>query len=81
MTTIELGFDLALCVTSGEGFAAGKVYPVIGWNNGIGIIRADGRGDVFVFRAQNGGIGKGEWNNFNNSGSPSFREISKEVLM
>lgn len=74
---IKLGFGMALCVTSGEGFEKGVIYPIVGWNNGINIVRTDENGDVFIFLACNGGVGKGDLNNFDDSGSPSFREIKE----
>ena len=36
---MEFGCEFVICVTSGKGFQKDKVYPVLGTNNGIHILR------------------------------------------
>ena len=73
---MKFGCTFVRCVTSGEGFEKGVTYPVLGWNDGINIMRQDANGDPFNFVACTGGIGEGEFNNFNGSGKPSFEATS-----
>lgn len=82
MTEIKFECDFAKCVTSGAGFVEGVIYPVLGDNNGIHIMRKEWRNatndpggdsaDPHDFVAFTGGIGKGIFNNPDNSGKPSF---------
>lgn len=69
------------CVTSGEGFERGQIYPQLGWNNGIGIQRVNEAGDCETFLCCTGGIGKGLFNNFDGSGSPSFNEVTMDYFL
>ena len=76
---LEFGCDFAICVTSGKGFEKGKIYPILGDNNGIHILREDSYGDPYDFLACTGGIGEGIFNNFDDSGAPSFNSLFDEV--
>ncbi len=70
---IAIDFDFAICVTSGDGFKKGWIYPIVGWNNGAQIVRRkQDNEDYFEGCYQTGGIGKGLFNNYNNTGAPSF---------
>ena len=72
---MAFGCEFAICVTSGEGFEKGKIYPILGTNNGIHILRRGDDGDPYDFIAASGGIGEGLFNNWDDSGAPSFNEI------
>ena len=68
----DIEFDVVKCVTSGDGFIEGKIYAVVGVNNGIHVLRESEYGDCYEFIACSGGIGMGDLNNFDDSGKPSF---------
>ena len=68
----DIEFDIVKCVTSGDGFIQGKIYAVVGENNGIHVLREDKYGDCYEFIACSGGVGIGDLNNYDNSGKPSF---------
>lgn len=72
----EFGCHFVVCVTSGKGFKKGVVYPVLGYNNGIHILRENSDGDPYDFIACTGGAGVGESNNFDCSGKPSFNSLT-----
>ena len=61
-----------ICVTSGDGYEEGKIYPLMGSNNGVHILRENQYGDVVDIAFCTGGCGKGLFNNFDDSGCPSF---------
>ena len=65
-------FVEVLCVETGEGFIRGKTYPMLGWNNGVHVLRETENGDIYEKVCCCGGIGKGEINNYDNTGKPSF---------
>lgn len=79
---VKFDCGFAVCVTSGCGYKEGVVYPILGNNNGIHIMREEYAGrigdpggdssDPVDFVACCGGVGKGELNNWDDSGSPSF---------
>lgn len=73
---IKFGCGFAKCVTSGLGFEKGTVYPILGTNNGIHIFRENDNGhdssDPYDFLACTGGFGDGLFNNWDDSGKPSF---------
>ena len=77
---MKCGCTFVRCVTSGEGFEKGVIYPVLGTNNGIHIFREENTGhgatEPFDFVAQTGGIGEGTFNNWDSSGRPSFDACS-----
>lgn len=64
-----------ICVTAGDGYEKDKIYPMLGWNNGVHILRANETGDVVDREFCTGGYGKGLFNSFSNEGYPSFDEI------
>lgn len=68
-------FTPVLCVTGGDGYEEGKVYPMMGWNNGVHILRVDEFGDVIDREFCTGGYGKGLFNCFIGWGYPSFDEL------
>lgn len=68
----KCNFSVVRCVESGNGFAEGEYYAQVGSNNGVQILRKNGQDDCEVFWACTGGTGKGLYNNFNDSGKPSF---------
>ena len=65
-------FRMVICRESGDGFMEGKIYPQMGYNNGIHVVRETDGGDIHEIVCCSGGIGKGDLNNFDNSGKPSF---------
>lgn len=67
-----------VCVTGGDGYEEGKIYPLMGWNNGVHILRVNEYGDVEDREFQTGGVGKGLFNDFDSKGFPSFDEIPSE---
>lgn len=71
----KLKFDVVQCVTSGDGFEAGCYYAQVGWNNGIGICLETQNGDCDVKVYQTGGAGRGLFNAWDDSGSPSFNPV------
>lgn len=78
---VSFGCRFVLCVTSGEGFEKGKIYPLLGTKHGIHILREchyDNctETDPFDFVACPGGIGDGIFNNWDDSGAPSFEELT-----
>lgn len=73
-------FALVLCVTGGDGYEEGKVYPMMGWNNGVHIIRVNEFGDVIDREFCTGGYGKGLFNSFTNEGYPSFDELLSDAV-
>lgn len=85
MKEYKFGCSFAICVTSGDGFEEGVIYPILGDNNGIHIMREKYHGrvndpggdssDPYDFVACCGGIGKGLLNNWNDSGKPSFDPV------
>lgn len=72
----EIKTDFVYCVTSGKGFVEGCVYAQVGWNNGVHILRETEQGDVVDELFCTGGIGKGLFNAWDDSGSPSFNPIA-----
>ncbi len=50
---------------------------MLGSNNGVHILRADKHGDVVDGVFCTGGLGEGEFNNFDNTGYPSFSEAEE----
>ena len=64
--------ELVMCVTSGAGYVAGEIYPIVGSNNGIHICRENEEGDCEDNIFQTGGIGKGIFNSLDDTGAPSF---------
>lgn len=74
--TVEFGCKFAICVTSGKGYEEGVVYPILGDNNGIHILREDKWGDPYDLLTVTGGIGEGTFNNGDDSGRPSFDQCS-----
>lgn len=84
MRIINIGkcdFNIVKCVTSGEGFKEGLFYSSVGWNNGIGIQRVNDQGDCETLICVNGGVGRGDINNPNNSGKPSFEDIGEKIFI
>lgn len=85
---MKFGCGFVKCVTAGDGFVEGVIYPVLGNNNGIHILREKWHGrtsdpggdssDPYDFVACTGGIGKGIFNNWDDSGSPSFEPFDVE---
>ena len=79
---LKFGCNFVKCVTSGDGFEKGVIYPVLGNNDGINIVREKWAGrtndpggdssDPYIFLACTGGAGEGIFNNFDDSGKPSF---------
>ena len=65
-------YSLVRCVTDGDGYEKGGIYPQVGDNNGVHILRETATGDVYDGVFQTGGIGKGLFNPWDNSGYPSF---------
>ena len=72
-------YNLVICVTSGEGYEEGCVYPQIGFNNGVNILRESKAGDVYIGLFQTGGLGRGVFNALDNSGRPSFDPYEEGV--
>lgn len=72
---MEFGCEFVICVTSGKGFQKDKVYPVLGTNNGIHILREGENGNPYDFIAVTGGMGEGDFNNWDDSGAPSFNGV------
>lgn len=72
---INLKFEPVICVTGGKGFEEGFVYPLIGWNNGVHIIRESKQGDAIDECFMTGGIGKGMFNSWDEDGIPSFNPL------
>lgn len=82
---IKFGCTFAKCVTSGEGFEEGLIYPILGDNNGIHIMREEHLGrkndpggdssEPYDLICCTGGIGEGDFNNCNDSGKPSFVQV------
>ena len=78
-------YHFVKCVTSGDGFKKGFIYPILGTNNGVHIMREEiekrdndpfnYNSDPHDFIACTGGVGKGLFNNFDGSGKPSFVPI------
>ena len=76
---IEYGCGFVVCVTSGEGFKKGVVYPAIGHNNGLHILREDSNGDLYDLSVCTGGVGIGEFNTWDDSGEPSFNALDEDI--
>lgn len=74
-------FAIVKCVTTGNGFKEGFFYASVSTNNGIGVHRTNEQGDIVTMVCCNGGVGKGDLNNFDNSGCPSFEFISEEIFL
>lgn len=76
---MKYGCRFVVCVTSGEGFEEGVIYPVLGENNGIHILRVSDptsdSSEPHDFVACSGGIGKGFYNSWDCTGKPSFDDI------
>lgn len=72
-------FNVVECVESGSGFLKGCFYSQVGTNNGIQIQRQNGNGDCVTYICCTGGVGKGTFNGFGDSGNPSF--IEREVTI
>ena len=72
----EFGMRFALCVTAGDGYEKNLIYPILGWNNGIHIARETPEGDVYDGCFCAGGIGDGCYNDWDETGSPSFVPVS-----
>lgn len=70
-------FNVVECVESGEGFIKGCYYAQVGTNNGIQIVREGKGGDCETHLFCTGGIGKGDFNSWDGTGSPSF--VHREV--
>lgn len=68
----NMAFDLAICVKSGDGYEKGMIYPVVGFNNGVHVLRHDNADDPYDGLFMTGGIGEGLINPWDNSGTPSF---------
>lgn len=76
---IKLDFSLALCMESGDGYEEGCIYPILGNNNEIHIVRDDNGGPydkVFV----SGGIGIGDISSAYDCVNPSFVAIPLKPL-
>lgn len=86
---IEFGCGFVVCVTSGNGFKKGVVYPVLGNNNGVHIMREEYAGrtndpggdssEPYDFLALSGCVGNGEFGNPDDSGAPSFYGIRLHI--
>ena len=74
----NIHFDIVKCVTGGDGFEEGGLYCVVGWNNGVHVLRENEEGDCYEFLACHGGYGKGIINDFEGSGAPSFEYIKMQ---
>ena len=48
--------NLALCIRSGDGFEAMKLYPVCGYNNGVQVVRENEQSDAEITILHNYGI-------------------------
>ena len=68
----NIHFDVAKCVTAGNGFEQGHFYAIVGYNNGVHILRTSEVDDPENHLFMTGGVGKGVFNNWDNSGAPSF---------
>lgn len=66
-------YEIVKCVTSGDGFIAGELYAMLGWNNGHHILREDEYGNIHEFVAHDGGYGVGDLNSQEDTGAPSFK--------
>ena len=75
-----MNFNVVQCVTGCGPYIEGEYYAQIGSNNGIGICYEDSYGDIHIDVFQTGGIGKGLFNSWNDSGKPSFDPVSFSVL-
>ena len=40
-------FGLALCLLSGDGFREGDVHAIVGWNNGLHVLRETEDGELY----------------------------------
>lgn len=72
---MTFGCDFAKCVTGGDGFEKGVIYPILSYNNGVHVLRmgnaSKGEEPVdFIFGC--GGNGEGLINPYDGSGKPSF---------
>lgn len=76
---IPRAFQEVLCVTEGNGYKYGNIYPLVGTNNGVHIIREDENGNPYDGLFVTGGIGEGEFNNPDDSGVPSFVSVVDEI--
>lgn len=72
MRNITFEFDVVRCVKSGDGYHTGHYYAVVGWNNGMHVLREDEFGNIHEVICFNGGIGIGHINAADNSGAPCF---------
>lgn len=76
-----IGFDMVMCVVSGDGFKKGTLYPQVGTNNGIQIQRINDEGDCVTYLYQTGGIGEGLFNNWDGTGKPSFNPYEPKLII
>lgn len=79
--TANKGYNTVICVTGGDGYEKGKLYAQIGWNNGVHILRETESGDVYDREFCSGGIGVGCYNDFNNTGAPSFDDFNVNISL
>jgi len=73
-------FNVLKCVTSGNGFREGCYYSSCGWNNGVQVQRVNEQGDCETMICIDGGIGKGDINNPDNTGCPSFVDCEEVII-
>ena len=71
----KMEYTPVVCVTSGDGYIEGCVYPMMGWNNGMHILRQTEGGDVKEGVFCTGGVGRGLFNSWGDSGCPSFNPV------
>ena len=71
----NMHFDIVKCVTAGGGFEKGHFYAIVGYNNGVHILRTSEADNPEDHLFTTGGIGKGLFNNRDNSGAPSFDPV------
>lgn len=81
MSKVDRAYTPVVCVTGGDGYEAGKIYPMMGWNNGVHILRTNELGDVVDREFCSGGYGKGFFNSFDDKGYPSFNMINSELIL
>jgi len=78
----KMAFSLAICVKSGDGYEKGMIYPIVGLNNGVHILRRDNgdtnRADPHDGLFMTGGIGEGMITPWDDSGAPSFEFYNGE---
>ena len=71
----NIHFDVAKCVTAGNGFEQGHFYATVRYNDEIHILKAGRNGDLENHHFMTGGVGQGLFNNWDSSGAPSFMPV------